>query len=154
MLVLKSNEDDTYRTDFQKAFFSQGQTLIRGIIFFGTPFKGSRSANLGVKLATNLRLPLNRTHIMYLRVEDRDVAALVNNFDKITEQEDLSLLIFFELKKTKVFVFREHVSLTYSTEYFQLQLTSIIRSLDETLPGAGLVNGSKRLASDWTTISS
>ena len=154
MLVLKSNEDDTHLTEFKKAFFSRGQTLIRGIIFFGTPFKGSRSANLGVKLATNLNLPLNKTHIMYLRVEDRDVATLVNDFDKITEQEDLSLLIFFELKKTKVFLFREHVSLAYSTEYLQLQLTSIIRSLDETLPEAGSVNGSKRLASAWTTISS
>ncbi len=140
--------------DFQKAFFSGGQTLIRGIIFFGTPFKGSRSANLGVKLATNLKLPLNKTHIMYLRVADRDVAALVNDFDKKTEQEDLSLLIFYELKKTKVFLFREHVCLAYSTEYFQLQLTSIIRSLDETLPEAGSVNGSHGLASAWTTISS
>ena len=91
--------------------------MIKGIIFFGTPFKGSRFANLGVKLATNLKLPLNKTHIMYLRVEDQDVAKFVDEFDKLTEQIGLPLLIFFELKKTKIFFFRERVSLGYSKNF-------------------------------------
>lgn len=110
LLALKNNKKDTHLEDFQKAFLVQGQTLIKGIIFFGTPFRGSRSANLGVKLATNMKLPLNRTHIMYLRVEDKDVAKFVDEFDELTKQVDLPLLIFYELRKTKIYFFREHVS--------------------------------------------
>ena len=108
---------NTYPEDYQKAFYVQGQTLIKGIIFFGTPFRGSRFANLGVKLATNLKLPLNRTHIMYLRVEDKDVAKFVDEFDELTKQIDLPLLIFFELKKTKIYFFKEHVSYGYSMDF-------------------------------------
>lgn len=113
LLALKVNEKDTHLKDFQKTFFVQGQTLVKGIVFFGTPFRGSRSANLGVKLATNLRIPLNRTHIMYLRVEDKDVAKFVDEFDDLTKQIGLPLLIFFELRKTRIYFFKEHVSYGY-----------------------------------------
>ena len=114
MLALDSNETDTYRADYQKAFLIHDQILVKGIIFFGTPFRGSRSANLGARLATTLRLPLNKTHIMYLRVEDKDVAKFMSEFVKVTDEIDLPLLIFFELKKTKIFFFKERVSLEYS----------------------------------------
>ena len=113
LLALKVNEKDTHLEDLQKALLVQGQTLIKGIIFFGTPFRGSRFANLGVKLATRMRLPLNRTHIMYLRVEDKDVAKFVDEFDELTKQIDLPLLIFYELRKTKIYFFKEHVSYGY-----------------------------------------
>ena len=113
LLALSRNEDGKYHDDYQKAFFRQGQTLIKGVIFFGTPFKGSHSANLAVKLATNLKFPLNKTHIMYLRVEDQDVAKFVSEFVRTTEQIKLSVLIFFELKKTKKFFLRERVSFEY-----------------------------------------
>ena len=117
MLALNRNERGADRSGYQKAFFRKEQTLIKGITFFGTPFKGSRSANLAVRLATHLRLPLNKTHIMYLRVEDKDVANFVNRFVKMTDEINLPLLLFFELKKTKILFFRERVSPEYSKKF-------------------------------------
>ena len=146
MLALNRNEKGERRDDYQMAFFVQGQVLIKGIIFFGTPFKGSRSANLGVRLATSLKLPLNKTHIMYLRVENQDVAKFVDAFFRVTEQIDLPLLIFFELKK--ILFFRKRVSLECPNK-LQTQLTCMChRLLDETPLEANLANRCQRLVVD------
>ena len=144
LLILKRNEKGTSGRDNQKSFFFQGQTHIKGVIFFGMPFKGSRAANVGASLATNLRLPLNKTHIMYLRVENQDVAKFVDEFVKVTDQIDLPLLIFFELKKTKVLFFRERVKFKIPRS-LRVRLITILRLSGETLPGPNSANGYQKL---------
>lgn len=108
---MESNNEQLQVNEFRKAFSDKGESLIKGIVFFGTPFRGSRSANVGVKIATGLKFPLNKTHVMYLRVKDKDVATLVNEFDKRTGELDIPLLIFYELEKTQFYLFREKVKL-------------------------------------------
>ena len=111
LLLLTTDEKDTPGTDYKTEFSIRGQTLLNGVIFFGTPFKGSRFANLGVQLATWFKFPINKTHIMYLRVEEQNVKALVDEFVTATEQIGLPLLIFYELKKTRVLLFKGRVSI-------------------------------------------
>jgi hypothetical protein len=111
LLALGSKDRNEALTDIQKAFSPSGHSLIKGIIYFGTPFRGSRSANLGVKIAAALRLPLNNTHMMYLRVKDQDVSRIMGDFEKRVDEFDIPLLIFYELRKTRVLFFKKLVSL-------------------------------------------
>jgi hypothetical protein len=111
LLALGSKDRNEALTDIQKAFSLSGHSLIKGIIYFGTPFRGSRSANLGVKIAAALRLPLNNTHMMYLRVKDQDVSRIMDDFEKRVDEFDIPLLIFYELRKTRVLFFKKLVSL-------------------------------------------
>ena len=108
---MNTSPQDTCNKEYQAAFSSRGHTLIKGIIFFGTPFKGSSSARMGVGLATAFRLPLNKVHIMSLRVKDEDVKQMVADFVTRAERITMSLLIFFELKKTNVVISKSQVSL-------------------------------------------
>ena len=107
---MKTSPEDTYNEEYHAIFSSRGHTLLKGIIFFGTPFKGSSSARKGVGLATTFKIPLNTVHIMSLRVKDEDVKQTVADFVARAERIKMSLLIFFELKKTNVVVSRSQVS--------------------------------------------
>ncbi|KAH7357299.1 hypothetical protein BKA65DRAFT_225074 [Rhexocercosporidium sp. MPI-PUGE-AT-0058] len=109
LLLLRDQEIGTELWEFQKVLCPSGDCLVKGITFFGTPFRGSSLANLLAKISTVLRLPLNRSHIMSLRVKDEDVARIVDEFKRRSSEIKLPLLTFFELLPEKLGIFKRQV---------------------------------------------
>ena len=89
-----------------------GECVVKGIAFFSTPFQGSRLADVAGSLSFLLRvLPVNMSFIEHLRLKDATVNAIVDQFDALSRQMELPLLIFHEQRKIrvlKVFKFRVH----------------------------------------------
>lgn len=80
-----------------------GECVVKGIVFFSTPFQGSRLANLAGRLSFLLRvLPVNMSFIEHLRLKDATVDKIVSEFDDLSRQMKLPLLIFYEQKKIRV----------------------------------------------------
>ena len=100
MLAQQSKEEH----ELHKLNTPSGECVVKGIVFFGTPFQGSRLANLAGRLSFVLRvLPVNMSFIEHLRLKDAAVDKLVSEFDALSRQMKLQLLIFYEQKKIRVF---------------------------------------------------
>jgi len=66
VLLLREQTPGTELWELQQAFCPSHECLVKGIVFFGTPFKGSILANYLADIAKYLRLPINKTHVMSL----------------------------------------------------------------------------------------
>ena len=100
--------------DFKTVFAPKGRFLVKGITFFGTPFKGSMLANwVGDPLAKVLHR--NRSFISPLKKKDAPIEAMLREFDtlRLRPQTSISLLIFYEKKPLKKFFFQSIVNTPY-----------------------------------------
>ncbi|KAI9775736.1 MAG: hypothetical protein M1839_000938 [Geoglossum umbratile] len=104
LMTFRSPNDIHPPTRFQEAFNSSGGNVIRGIVFFGTPFRGSRLANFAAFLAKLFFLQscINTTTLNYLSIENKDVKRLVAEFERQTSDHRVSLQTFYEQKKMRV----------------------------------------------------
>lgn len=96
--------------ELHKLNTQSGECVVKGIAFFSTPFQGSRLADVAGSLSFLLRaLPINMSFIEHLRLKDATVNTIVDQFDALSRQMELPLLIFHEERKIrvlKVFGFR------------------------------------------------
>jgi hypothetical protein len=107
LLALKSSDEHSVETRLQKTFCPAGNCVIKGIIFFGTPFRGSWMGSIVAPLGTIL--PINRTHTKSLRLKSRAVAAVVDTFERQTRLNNISLLIFYELMRSPLWMVSLHL---------------------------------------------
>ena len=117
LIVCQVSIDDAapYQVDFQQAvllalqtnnvnygaFNYKGFNTIRGIIFFGTPFRGSSLAGWATFAAKwlMLRLFIDTTTLNYLTIDNTCVKKIVQKFAKWVKQNDVQLITFYERKK-------------------------------------------------------
>ena len=96
--------------DLKEAFCpARTGLLIKGIVFFGTPFKGSLLADLFGPLVS-----LFSSRIKRLQRKDEDRNTMLLQFDKlrIRASNNFPLLIFYEKKPLKKLMFTAMVSLS------------------------------------------
>ncbi len=113
LLLLRDQEQGTEPWEFQKALCPSGDCLVKGITFFGTPFRGSSLANLMAEISTFMRLPLNRSHIMSLRIKDKDIARIIDEFKRRSVEIKLPILTFYELLPEELGIFKRQVGLQW-----------------------------------------
>lgn len=81
-----------------------GINTLKGLIFFGTPFRGSRLANL-VTFASKwllLRHFVNVTTINYLRIKDETVRSVVEGFVNWIMTNKVQVRVFYEQRGVKI----------------------------------------------------
>jgi hypothetical protein len=61
------------------------------------------------EISTFLRLPLNRSHVMSLRIKDQDIARIIDEFKRRSVEIKLPLLTFYELLPEKLGIFKRQV---------------------------------------------
>jgi hypothetical protein len=97
--------------------------VVKGITFFGTPFKGSVIANWVEPLVRHLPLPLNPSFVRRLKemrenskatvnLTDEDVSKIVDDFEALATRLNIPLLIFWEERPVRRMGFKIHVSLS------------------------------------------
>lgn len=104
--------DDPQYSELRQHFVHSrtGKCLVRGIVFFGTPFEGSWLANV---FAPIIKLwQGDSSFVMSLRIKNHDVASIVSKFEDVRSKKDyeIPLTIFYEKKKLKKFIFQVLVS--------------------------------------------
>lgn len=95
-LVLANSDPATYETAFK---------LTAGVIFLGTPHRGSSAQPLGELIAgcaITLGLPAERALLDVLREDSLTLHELVNQFTRIVGQQSIPVKCFFEVYKTPV----------------------------------------------------
>ena len=109
LLLLREQQEGSPLWDFQKVLCPSGDCLVKGITFFGTPFRGSNLANLLDTISSFLRLPLNRAHIMSLGIRDEEITAIIDEFKDRVVKAQIPLLCFYERLPEKLGIFKHHV---------------------------------------------
>ena len=94
-------ESDDHRetpSEFRDIFTSSDGIVVKGVIFFGTPFKGSFLADLTKPLAALLRR--DTSLLSRLRREDKQIKRMLNRFDELRSQphNNIPIRIFNERK--------------------------------------------------------
>ena len=95
---------------FKDVFVTNNSCVVKGITFFGTPFKGSAIANYVAPVATMLRL--DASQLARLRRNDREVKSMLYEFEKLRMMKEtlIPLLIFWEKKGLRTLFFSTIVS--------------------------------------------
>ena len=111
--VLEMMETDDRREtplDFRETFTSPSGVLVKGIVFFGTPFKGSFLADLTKPLAALLRR--DTSLLSRLRREDKQIKAMLSRFDelRLRRENNIPLVIFHEKKPVSRFLLKFKVT--------------------------------------------
>ncbi|KAH0565933.1 hypothetical protein GP486_000654 [Trichoglossum hirsutum] len=103
LMTLRNPSNLQPLTRFQETFNSPSGNVIRGIVFFGTPFRGSRLANFGALLAKLFFVQrfVNTTTLNYLSIRNKDVDKLVAEFEQRTRELQFPMRTFYEQKKMR-----------------------------------------------------
>ncbi|GAB1311439.1 hypothetical protein MFIFM68171_01649 [Madurella fahalii] len=89
------------QSHYRKVFFQKGQCLVKGIIFFGTPFEGSKIANFAHKFVKVLGG--NDTLIDSLRTKSDVLAELVGKFNQLRSHPETGFPIIIGYEKSPMF---------------------------------------------------
>jgi hypothetical protein len=114
LFALQSSESNHGPARFKNFLNPSGSCIVKGIVFFGTPFRGSRIANWFEPLTRHLPLPLNVSFIERLKIVNanrkatiklraEDVSAIVDHFVSLTKSFNIPLIIFWEEKRVRRF---------------------------------------------------
>ena len=89
---------------------SAGSIVVKGIVFFGTPFRGSVLADYFGPFANLFSSRLKR-----LKRNDEQRTSMLLRFDelRLRPEHNIPLLIFYEKKPVRRFFFRRLVSLSH-----------------------------------------
>lgn len=120
--ALESRRPEQKPTRFQEFLMPSGECVVKGITFFGTPFKGSLVANWVEPLVRHLPVPLNLSFVERLKemrenakaavnLVDEDVSKIVDDFEALATRLNIPLLIFWEERPVRRMGFKVHVSL-------------------------------------------
>ena len=114
-VVLAMNSDETAPW-YPYLHSNDGKFLIKGLSFFGTPFKGSILASVLAPIGTILCLGLSNNQLMRLRQEDKRTKAMLLRFEELrkTNLNPLfPLFIFWEEKKVVRNIFGGRIVLSH-----------------------------------------
>jgi hypothetical protein len=100
--IMQSSRSSTSPQDFREVFSPSGKPLVRGIVFFGTPFKGSVIADLLGPFTTLLRY--NTSYLARLKRDDKYTKDMLLELEQLRSQPQNSfpLVIFFEKRPIKM----------------------------------------------------
>lgn len=99
--LIRAFYDDAHQQgpheDYKKIFYRNGECLVKGIFFFGTPFSGSKLANHASKIVKFLNG--NSALINSLRDHAEGLAAIVGQFNQLRYHQDtkIPILIAYEM---------------------------------------------------------
>ena len=101
VLEMMESDDRETPSEFKDIFTGSDGIIVKGVIFFGTPFKGSFLADLTKPLATLLRR--DTSFLSRLRREDKQIKQMLNRFDELRLQpeDNIPIRIFNERKPVK-----------------------------------------------------
>jgi hypothetical protein len=88
--------------ELRDVFWSSGEFIVKGITFFGTPFKGSILASLLAPIAG--AICMDNTHLARLQRNDKVVKGMLLRFDQLRKQDHVKipLLLFWEKRSVRV----------------------------------------------------
>ena len=96
VLALWENGRASPQENHRQALLKSGKCLVRGITFFGTPFHGSRLANL---LAPFVQLARgNKQLVSRLKVKNPDVTTIIERFNQLRAESgyDIPIVCCYE----------------------------------------------------------
>ncbi|KAK0611978.1 hypothetical protein B0T14DRAFT_548929 [Immersiella caudata] len=99
LYALRPNEDGLSaerQAAYRNVFFQDGQCLVKGIFFFGTPFEVSKLANYASRIVKFLKG--NTALVDSLQVKSSDLTAIVTKFNQLRSgaETKIPLIIAFE----------------------------------------------------------
>ncbi|KAI9720499.1 MAG: hypothetical protein M1828_005670 [Chrysothrix sp. TS-e1954] len=97
--VMSSEKEHQCTKKLYQIFNHNGKCLIEGAIFFGTPFKGSKIANLVSPFL--LGLGNQEAKFATLKTQHKQTKTMLLTFDKLRRDQHTKLLIFYETKLTR-----------------------------------------------------
>ena len=100
IMALFEDEDFHIKASYQELFLKNGQCIVKGIVFMGTPFRGSGDANILAPFVAavkglNVFHAANDTFIKSLKKNNNsvEVPTIVQRMKTITESQGIKLLI-------------------------------------------------------------
>lgn len=117
--VVKILSADEHRENFDQSLLDNffhtrhKRCLVRGIAFFGTPFEGSKLADMAPFIGPAIGLRTGPgSFISALKVKDPQVQAIIHSFDIVRREPSnrIRLVIFFEKKAMGKYFLKTMVS--------------------------------------------
>jgi hypothetical protein len=115
ILALWKGGDARIKTEHNRLFMRNGKCIVKGIVFFGTPFQGSLLADYATHAGHLVKLlGADKTLLQSLKMNNKELAQITGKFSQVRETHDIKLLIYFECKPLDIKTFRVKVATAVS----------------------------------------